>query len=682
MSRRHGVKGAKDRALAEDRRLRKQANATKDAAVTTQDSYQNFMANLGLGTDNLLSGSSYGFNPITRIRTLLEWIHRGSWLGGVAVDVIADDMTRAGNDFVGALDPVDKHKMHSTATRLGLWSSFTSAEKWARLYGGALIVMLIDGQDPSTPLRIESIGKDQLKGFLVLDRWMVEPSLSNLVTELGPHLGKPKFYSVTADAPALPRMVIHYSRCVRLEGLELPYYQKLQENLWGLSVLERLYDRMVAFDSATTGAAQLVYKAHLRVLRVDQMRAVLSQGGKAEANLMKYTDMMRRFQGIEGITLIDAKDEFSTYEHGAFSGISDILTQLAQQISGCIGAPMVRLLGQSPGGLGSTGEGEMRIYYDNIHHQQEREFHVPQLDCYKVMARSLGFTPPEDFDIEYNDLYQLNETEKGDLAEKVERAVEAAEAAGIISQQTAMKELRQSSRVTGVFTNITDEDIEAANDEAAPSAAEAAEEAAAQFETEAKLKAKGPAGGGSGGAKKPAAGGKKAPAAKRKAGAAKGKGKNSRTSAQDSISAVAGMKQHHGLDVVIENPAGSLRRGVYNGEAWEVAMPADYGYVRMTEGADGDQLDCYVGPHPASDKVFIVDQLDIDTGAFDEHKVLFGYDSWGEAYSSYVAGFSDGRGAQRIGSLAAVSMDEFKAWMASTGGNVSQPFTKQSVAPA
>src|SRR5258708_16590007 len=85
------VAGAARTAKAADRKLR--AGYEK---ARTSDSFQNFAAQLGIGADTLLSASTYGFNPITRIRTILEWIHRGTWLGGVAIDIVADDMSKMG----------------------------------------------------------------------------------------------------------------------------------------------------------------------------------------------------------------------------------------------------------------------------------------------------------------------------------------------------------------------------------------------------------------------------------------------------------------------------------------------------------------------------------------------------------------------------------------------------------
>ncbi|MFX8211283.1 phage portal protein, partial [Acinetobacter baumannii] len=77
-----------------------------------------------------------------------------------------------------------------------------------------------------------------------------------------------------------------YSRVIRLEGDDLPYYQRIAENGWGLSVLEPLWDRLIAFDSASVGAGQLVYKAHLRTYSVDGLRNIIAAGGDALKGLM------------------------------------------------------------------------------------------------------------------------------------------------------------------------------------------------------------------------------------------------------------------------------------------------------------------------------------------------------------------------------------------------------------
>lgn len=125
-----------------------------------------------------------------------------------------------------------------------------------------------------------------------------------------------------------------------------------------------------------------------------------------------------------------------------------------------------------------------------------------------------------------------------------------------------------------------------------------------------------------------------------------------------------GRVDFHGLPFVMENPEGSTRRGVdANGKAWEAKLPADYGYFSRTKGADGDQVDAYIGKHHDSQRVWVVDQIDPKTGRFDEHKIMLGMRSVTEARTIYHRAFSDGTGPQRIGSITEMSLDRFKAWL-------------------
>jgi hypothetical protein len=133
-----------------------------------------------------------------------------------------------------------------------------------------------------------------------------------------------------------------------------------------------------------------------------------------------------------------------------------------------------------------------------------------------------------------------------------------------------------------------------------------------------------------------------------------------------------GRIQLHGLTIAIENPAGSLRTGTdANGKSWQVKMPADYGQILGQPAADDDLLDAYIGPNLQSQKVFIVDQRDPKTGAFDEHKVMLGFDSGEQAIRTYNAGFSDNSGASRLHALTETSVPQFKDWL--KNGDKSKP---------
>lgn len=123
-----------------------------------------------------------------------------------------------------------------------------------------------------------------------------------------------------------------------------------------------------------------------------------------------------------------------------------------------------------------------------------------------------------------------------------------------------------------------------------------------------------------------------------------------------------------GLDVSIENPKGSTRSGTDpDGKEWSVTMNNHYGYIRKTQGADGDHVDVFVGPNPASQQVFVVDQVD-KSGKFDEHKALIGFSSEQEAVEGYKANYDKN---WKVGPVTAMSADQFKQWVNS--GDTAKP---------
>jgi len=136
----------------------------------------------------------------------------------------------------------------------------------------------------------------------------------------------------------------------------------------------------------------------------------------------------------------------------------------------------------------------------------------------------------------------------------------------------------------------------------------------------------------------------------------------------DAQKEVGNYKKEHvsfqGIPVSIENKKGSMRSGTSkNGRHWSVEMPYDYGYVKGTKGADGDHVDVCIGPNADSDTVFVVDQKDVNTGKFDEHKAMLGYRSLADAEKAYCSGFSDGKGHLRMGPIIRMTISEFKSWL-------------------
>lgn len=136
----------------------------------------------------------------------------------------------------------------------------------------------------------------------------------------------------------------------------------------------------------------------------------------------------------------------------------------------------------------------------------------------------------------------------------------------------------------------------------------------------------------------------------------------------------------HGLDFAIENPKGSERRGEdAGGKLWASIAPAHYGYIKRTEGADGDEVDAYIGPWEDSELVFIVDQLDPESKAFDEHKVIFGCLSMLQAKELYLSGFGDGKAEARLGAITPTTVSGVTEWL-KKDGRTKEPFNNACIA--
>lgn len=131
----------------------------------------------------------------------------------------------------------------------------------------------------------------------------------------------------------------------------------------------------------------------------------------------------------------------------------------------------------------------------------------------------------------------------------------------------------------------------------------------------------------------------------------------------------------HGFQVVLENPKGSTRSGTDpSGKSWSVKMKTDYGYISRTEGKDGDHVDVFVGPHPDSEFVAVVDQVDPQTLKFDETKVMLGFTTLADAKEAYLSNYEDGW--KGLGEITPVTMPQFKDWI--TNGNTKREFAKHA----
>lgn len=434
------------------------------------DAFSNVLARLGAGTPNLLEGTEYSLQRMSRDFNTLNALYRESWIVRRIIDVIPADMLKNWITITSGLDPDVEKRFSLTLRRTQLIDKLKRGMQWGRLYGGALGVMLVkhQGYDLSQPLQLDWIMPGDFAGLLIFDRWNgVNPS-SELIEDISdPDYGYPKYYTVT-DPAGGGSVKIHHSRVIRFTGNTLPFWEEIAEMQWGASVVESIFDELRKRDNVSWNIAQLTFMANIRVLKMQDLGQLLAAtDNESQAELLRTLEAQNMLLNNMGMQVMDAADGLETHQY-TFGGLADCYQQFIMDISGAAEIPVTRLFGRSPSGLNATGESDLQNYYDMIAEKQE-SYLRPILN--KVLPpfiiSTLG-SLPDDFDFEFDPVAEPSDKERADLAKCGTDNVVAAYNAGLISQRTALKELKQQSERTGVWTNITDEDIERASDSVEP----------------------------------------------------------------------------------------------------------------------------------------------------------------------------------------------------------------------
>lgn len=448
------------------RRVLDKAPAPQPIRSRALDAFSNVLARLGAGTPNLLEGTEYSLQRMSRDFNTLNALYRESWIVRRIIDVIPADMLKNWITITSGLDPDVEKRLSLTLRRTQLIDKLKRGMQWGRLYGGALGVMLVkhQGYDLSQPLQLDWIMPGDFAGLLIFDRWNgVNPS-SELIEDISePDYGFPKYYTVT-DPAGGGSVKIHHSRVVRFTGNTLPFWEEIAEMQWGASVIESIFDELRKRDNVSWNIAQLTFMANIRVLKMQDLGQLLAAtDNESQAELLRTLEAQNMLLNNMGMQVMDAADGLETHQY-TFGGLADCYQQFIMDISGAAEIPVTRLFGRSPSGLNATGESDLQNYYDMIAEKQE-SYLRPILN--KVLPpfiiSTLG-SLPDDFDFEFDPVAEPTDKERADLAKCGTDNVVAAYNAGLISQRTALKELKQQSERTGVWTNITDEDIERASD--------------------------------------------------------------------------------------------------------------------------------------------------------------------------------------------------------------------------
>jgi phage-related protein (TIGR01555 family) len=445
------------------RKNNKTAPPKKARTIGTADAFSNPAARLGFGQNALLQATEYPLTRLTQNYALMNSLYRGNWLVQNIIDIIPTDMVKKWFRLGGGIAAQAADRFFAAARKARLRESILTGLKWGRLYGGAVGLILIEGQteDLSTPLELDAVMPDSFRGLYVLDRWNgVRPS-PNVVTDIAsPDFGLPEYYDISDPIGAVICRA-HCSRVVRFAGRQLPMTETVAESHWGASEIESVYAEIVKRDNVSENIASLVFKACIDVETVESLDQLFAIGGQeAQRQFWETMKAQSMLKSNFGTKVMQRGDTFDQKQY-AFAGLGEVYQNIMMDVAGASHIPVTKLFGRSSDGMNATGEGDLTNYYDYVENQRESGLRPALERLAPVIAMSAWGESPDELEIEFEPLRTPTPAERADIAAKSADAIVKVFQASGMDQAAMMTELKALADATGLFGAIGGEAITA-----------------------------------------------------------------------------------------------------------------------------------------------------------------------------------------------------------------------------
>lgn len=369
------------------------------------DSLTNLVSRMGTERDKA-AHSFYG--GVLLDDTQIINAYRGAWLPRKIVDIPALDSCRNWRNWQA--DDKQIEKIEAEEKRLNVRGKVLEARIKARLLGGAAILIGTGDADMMEPLDAERVGAGGIQYLTVFTR----KHLSAGEIDRDPaseFYGKPSWYRLQGKDGR--HVEVHPSRLAIFQGNAIADEDFAQYQGWGDSVLVAVMDAVKNADSTAANIASLVFEAKVDIIRLPNFMASLGDEGYKQKILERYT-LANTAKGINGTLMLDKEEEYES-KSANFSTLPDILDRFLTIVSGAADIPATRLLGQSPAGLNSTGEADLRNYYDRISAMQEIEMTPALYRLDECLIRSaLGSRDPG-IHYRWAPLWQMTDKERADI---------------------------------------------------------------------------------------------------------------------------------------------------------------------------------------------------------------------------------------------------------------------------
>jgi hypothetical protein len=385
------------------------------AVLNFFDRLVNVMSGMGTTADKR-AAAFYALQPLTPQEA--EAAYRSSWLVRKIIDIPPFDMTREWRDWQTDSDAIQK--IEAEEKRLQIKAKCQRALVLARLFGGGALLLGTGDANTEEPIRPEVIKANGLRYVHVVSRHQLSEGQARLDPEDAWFM-QPDFFSMTG---ANGRQIkLHPSRVVAFVGQKAPEGSMWPSTswFWGDPLMQSIGEAVKNADLSQSGFASLIDEAKIDVIKIpDMMNNVGSS--EYEKRLLDRLGLANLGKSNWRALILDGAEEWEQKQI-TWAGMPEIMLAFMDVVAGAADIPLTRLLGQSPRGLQSTGDGEERDYHSMVKARQS-ELLSPALDQIDalLLPSALGAVP-SDIYYEFAPLDNVSETDAADIEFKLSQSL-------------------------------------------------------------------------------------------------------------------------------------------------------------------------------------------------------------------------------------------------------------------
>lgn len=344
--------------------------------------------------------------------TAADWVHydltrdecqamfANSWIARKGVSIPAFDMLRGGWEW--QLDDNKRDKMQLAESALNLRPKIRDAVTQGRLLGGAGVLIGDGHPKPQEPLDYSR----PVEYLTVLSRDQLFYDELDLDV-MSPWYGEPQMYQLTSTSN-VATVDVHPSRIARFLGAPKPESQLVTFDPWGYSVLQGMIDSINAHATGIKSSHRLLDEATVNYHSIKGLLDALATESGTD-RVKAVVELSEQLASHVNARILDADTHKLEQFKADLTGIPEVLQAILQAAAAGFDIPITRFLGQSPGGLNSTGEGDLDNYYDMVAAEQELTLDPPLMKVLRAVgAGVLNTKNVEDFDKRFKPLKQLN----------------------------------------------------------------------------------------------------------------------------------------------------------------------------------------------------------------------------------------------------------------------------------